>query len=101
MRVDETRKDDGAPKVDEGRAATAPSLRLRRRPDGQETVAPDREGLRPRPIGRGGEDLAVDEEDGRRAGQLRARPVNSRGAQSPRGAPRLALGRWSGRVAGR
>src|SRR3989449_10144798 len=45
MRVDETREDDGTPKVVEGRAETAPSLRLRRRPDGQEEVAPDREGL--------------------------------------------------------
>src|SRR2546428_339371 len=89
-RVDETRKDDGAPKVDEGRAATAPSLRLRRRPDGQETVAPDREGLRPRPIPSACEDLAADEDHVRVAGHLRPRPANPGGARSLHGASRLA-----------
>src|SRR2546428_10802988 len=47
VRVDETRKDDGATQIDKDRAATAPPLRLSRRPDGQGTVAPYRKGLGP------------------------------------------------------
>ena len=89
VRVDETRHDDGATKVDEGRAATPPPLPLRRRPDGQETVAPNREGLRPRPISGRCEDLAVDEDNVRVARHLSARPANPGGARSLRGASRL------------
>ena len=88
--VDETREDDGASEVHEGRVATAPSLRLRRRPDGHEAVPPNGEGLRPRSFARGREDLAVDEDDVRVAPHLSARPANPRGARSLRGASRLS-----------
>src|SRR5881409_3977940 len=90
VRVDETRKDHGPPKVDEPRAATAPPLRLRRRPDGQETVASNREGLCPRTIPSRGEDLAVDEDNVRVTRHLSARPGDPGGARSLRGASRLA-----------
>src|SRR5437867_1379278 len=90
VRVDETRHDDGATKADEGRAATPPPLPLRRRPDGQETVASNREGLCPRTIPSRGEDLAVDEDNVRVTWHLSARPGDPGGARSLHGASRLA-----------